>query len=120
VVAHYEDAGFLGVRCACDPQHLGQVQAAILEEWDRLCEDGLADDELRAAQDNYAGTLARRFETNLAVAGIYGIEALLHGIEPFEEAIRRIRAVRPEEVVGAARAYLNPDHTVRVTVGRAN
>jgi len=119
VTAHYEDAGYLAVRCACDPQRLRQVQAAILEEWERLCQDGVGNEELRAAQDNYAGTLARRFETNLAVAGIHGIEALLHRIEPFDAAVRRIRAVGREEVLRAARTYLDPRRAVAVTLGRA-
>lgn len=119
LAAHYEDAGFLAVRCACDPRSLHQVRTAILEEWDRLCQRGIDDGELRAAQDNYAGTLARRFETNRAVAGIHGIEALLHRVETFDDAIRRIRGVQPEDVVRVARTYLNQRHTVSVTIGRA-
>ena len=119
VTAHYEDAGYLAVRCACDPHRLPQVRAAILEEWDRLCQDGVAGQELRAAQDNYAGTLARSFETNLAVAGIHGVEALLDRIEPFEEAVRRIRGVQADEVMRAARTYLDAQRAVSVTIGRA-
>lgn len=117
VTAHYEDAGCLAMRCACDPRHLHRVQAAILEEWDRLRQDGVDAEELRAAQDNYAGTLTRRFETNLAVAGIHGIEALLHQVEPFDEAIGRIRAVEGPDVQRAAQRYLNGKAYVRVTIG---
>ncbi len=117
VIAQYEDAGLFAVRCACDPQHLPHVEAAILEEWDRLCQDGIGEEELRAAQDNYSGTLARRFETNLAVAGIHGIEALLHHIEPLDEAVRRIRAVQCAEVLQAARTYLDGRRHVAVTIG---
>jgi predicted Zn-dependent peptidase len=119
VVAHYEDAGYLAVRCACDPQRLQQVQQAILEEWDRLCQAGATEDELRSAQANYVGTLARSFETNLAVAGIYGVEALLHRVEPFADAVRRIRAVEREDVLQAARAYLNGKRYVAATIGPA-
>ena len=117
VAAQYEDAGFFAVRCACDPQHLPQVEATILEEWDRLCQDGIGEEELRAAQDNYAGTLTRRFETNLAVGGIHGVEALLHQVEPFDEAVRRIRAVQCAEVLQAARTYLDGRQIVVVTIG---
>jgi predicted Zn-dependent peptidase len=118
VTAHYEDAGYFAVRSACDPERLPQVQRAILEEWDRLCQERIGQEELQAAQDNYAGTLARRFETNRAVAGIHGIEALLHRVETFEEAVQRIRGLQPEDVLQAARIYLNPRRSVAVTVGR--
>jgi predicted Zn-dependent peptidase len=119
VTALYEDAGYLAVRCACDPQRLTRARQAILEVWDRLCQDGIGEDELDAAQGNYVGTLARSFETNLALAGIHGVEALLDRIEPFEEAVGRIRAVQPGDVARAARTYLDPNRVVAVTVGRA-
>jgi predicted Zn-dependent peptidase len=118
VTAQYEDVGYFAVRTACDPQRLAEVQQAILDEWVRLCDEGVSDAELRAAQSNYAGTLARRFETNLAVAGIHGVEGLLHKVEPFEEATDRINAVRAEDVRRVARQYLDPERYVAVTVGR--
>jgi predicted Zn-dependent peptidase len=117
VTAHYEDTGYFAVRCACDPRRLPQAQAAILEEWDRLCQNGVVEEELQAAQDNYAGTLARHLETNLAVAGIHGVEALLDRIEPFADAVRRIRAVRPEEIVRVARSYLDASRCVTASLG---
>jgi predicted Zn-dependent peptidase len=118
VTAHYEDAGYFAVRTACDPQKVPQVQEVVLEEWEKLRGQAVSEEELNAAQSNYAGTLARRFETNRAAAGIFGVEALLHRIEPFGEALRRINAVRREDVMRVAREHLNPGHTVSVSVGR--
>jgi predicted Zn-dependent peptidase len=119
VTALYEDSGYLAVRCACDPLNLARVERAILEVWNQLCQDGVSEDELSAAQGNYVGTLARSFETNLALAGIHGVEALLGRIEPFEEAVRRIRAVQAGDVMRAARTYLDAQRAVSVTIGRA-
>ncbi len=113
----YEDAGFLAAHAACAPEDLTAVQDVILDEWADLRENGLSEGELRAAKGNYAGTLARRFETNLSVAGIYGIEGLLHEIEPFEAAIARINRVTPEGVRRAAQTYLTEDRHVITTVG---
>ena len=118
VTAHYEDAGYFAVRTACDPQHVAQVRQAILDEWDRLRRQGVSEDELNAAKGNYAGTLARRFETNLALAGIFGVEGLLHRVETLEEAVRRINAVERDDVLRAARKYLNTECCVNVSVGR--
>lgn len=118
VAAHYEDAGYFAVHTACDPEKVDRVQRAVLEEWKKLCLCGVSEDELDAAKSNYAGTLARRFETNKALAGIFGVEALLGRIEPFEQAMERINAVGGEDVLRVARAYLDPERYVSVTVGR--
>lgn len=117
-LATYEDVGFLGVYTTCRPENSQQVKNAILDEIERLTIDGISVGELTDAQNNYAGTLVRRFETNSAVASILGIEALLHRIEPLADSIARIRAVTREEVSSIARRYLTPDRYVWVTVGR--
>jgi predicted Zn-dependent peptidase len=118
VAAHYEDTGFLAIHTSCAPENVTQVRETILAEWDTLCHHGPSQEELRAAQGNYAGTLARRFETSRALAGIFGVEGLLDGVETFEEAVRRVNAVRRDDVVRVARKYLNSDRYVAVSVGR--
>ncbi len=118
VTAHYEDAGYFAVYTACDPQNVAQVQQVILEEWDKLRRQEVSEDELSAAKSNYAGTLARRFETNLSLASIFGVEGLLHRVETFEEAVGRINAVRRDDVMRVAQKYLNVECYVAVSVGR--
>jgi predicted Zn-dependent peptidase len=117
VTAHYEDAGYFAVHTACHPKDMAQVQHLIWDEWVRLREQGVAAGEVDAAKANYAGTLALRFETNLALAGIMGVEGLLHRVEPFDEAVQRINEVRPDDVQRVARQYLDPERCVVVTVG---
>lgn len=117
VTAHYEDAGYFAIHTACAPQNTLQVQAAILEEWDKLRQQRVSADELSAAKSNYAGTLARCFETNLAVAGIFGLEGLLHQVEPFAAAVQRMNAVQREDIQRVAQKYLDVDKSVTATVG---
>ncbi len=118
VTAHYEDVGYFAVHTVSDPQNLGAVQQAILDEWDKLGREGVSADELEAAKSNYAGTQARRAETNLAVASIFGEQGLLHRVETFDEAVARIEAVTRDDVLRVARKYLSLDRYVAVTVGR--
>lgn len=115
----YEDCGYLAVHAVCAPENLTTVQDAILDEWLDLVENGIREAELQAAQGYYTGTLARRFETNLSVAGIFGIEALLHEVESFETAIARINGVTREGVQITAQNYLHEDGYVLVSVGKA-
>jgi predicted Zn-dependent peptidase len=119
ITASYEDAGFLGVRAACGPDKVEAVVEAILAEWDALRREGIGEQELAAVKGNYAGTLARRFETNGATAGIFGIEGLLHQVEPFDAAVARIEAVTQAQVLDAAQRYLDGERYVLATLGRA-
>ena len=118
VTAHYEDAGYFAVHTACAPENTLKVRAAILEEWAKLRQEWISADELSAAKSNYAGTLACRFETNLAVASIVGLEGLLHQVEPFDAAVQRMNAVQREDIQRIAQTYLDVDKCVTVTVGR--
>ncbi len=115
----YEHCGYLAIYAVCAPENLTVVQDAILDEWGDIQKNGITDEEMNAAKGNYAGTLARRFETNLSVAGIFGIEGLLYQVEPFEQAIARINGVRREGVREAAQKYLNEDSYVIASVGKA-
>ncbi len=118
VTAHYEDMGYLAVLTVCDADSVREVRQAILEEWDRLRQYTVSSNELRDAKSNYAGTQARRAETNLALANIYGTQGLLHRVETFAESISRINAVEPGDILRVAQAYLDPERHVIATVGR--
>ncbi len=114
----YEDTGCLTVHTACVPENVSTVQRLILEEWEKLKSEPVTDAELETAKRVYEGTLIRKCETNFYVAGIFGVEALLHEIEPLEEAIKKINAVTKQDIIDAANLYLNTAEYVMVTVGR--
>jgi len=114
----YEDTGCFAVFTSCSPENISTVESLILAEWEKLCSESVSDMELEAAKRIYEGTLARRCETNMYVAGIYGIEALLYEIEPFSQSVERMNAVTKEDVMDAAKQYLNAARYAMVTMGR--
>jgi predicted Zn-dependent peptidase len=118
VAPMYEDTGCLAVYAACSPENVPIVESLVLEEWEKLRSEPASDAELEAARRIYEGTLVRECETNLYVAGIFGIEALLHEIEPIAESIEKINAVTKQGIMGAANRYLNTSEYTMVTVGR--
>jgi predicted Zn-dependent peptidase len=118
VAQTYEDTGCFAVCTACSPENIPAVEAAILEEWERLMSEPVDDAELTAAKRIYEGTLTRDCETNMFVAGIAGIEALLYKIEPFAESIQRINAVTGQDVMDVANRYLDTTNYTMITVGR--
>jgi len=115
--ANYEDAGYLAVHTTCHPQNVLSVREVIVEEMAILGQRGVTAEELSKAQTNYAGTLARRFQTNLSIASIAAIEGLLYKVEPFPDSIARIQAVTLDDVERVASRYLNTAAYVMVTVG---
>jgi predicted Zn-dependent peptidase len=118
VTAHYEDAGYFAVLTACAPENLDEVRQVILAEWDKLRQNGATAEEVQAAKSNFAGTLARRSETNIALATAFGVQGLLHEVETFDQAVARINAVHQEDVMAVAQQYLDTEQYVAVTVGR--
>jgi predicted Zn-dependent peptidase len=118
VAPMYEDTGCFAVYAACSPENVSAVKSLILEEWEGLRTEPVSDEELEAAKRIYEGTLIRECETNLYVAGIFGIEALLYEIEPIAESIEKINAVTRQEILQAANEYLSTSRYALVTLGR--
>jgi predicted Zn-dependent peptidase len=90
----------------------------ILDELDRVRQEGISAAELAAAKTNYEGSLARSFETVLSLASIIGIEELLHRIVPFAESVARIREVTTAEVQRTAAEVLSLDRYAVAVIGR--
>jgi len=118
VAAMYEDTGCFAVCTACSPENVSAVESLVLEEWEKLRAEPVGDAELETARRVYEGTLARESETNIYVAAIFGIEALLYEIEPFAESIEKIKAVTKQDIMEAANRYLNTSEYAMVTLGR--
>jgi predicted Zn-dependent peptidase len=115
--ATYEDIGHFAVYTACKPDKVDTVHTAISDEMTRLREQPIGDEELGRVKTSYEGSLAVNFETNLQVASIHGVEALLDRIEPFEEAVRRINAVTQKDILHVAQRYFDLERYVSVAMG---
>jgi predicted Zn-dependent peptidase len=118
VAMSYADRGYFAVSTSCAPENARTVSGVIADELDRLGRAGVSAAELARAKTIYEGSLARNFETVLSVASIIGIEELLYRIEPFQDTVARIRAVRADEVRAVAEETLIPDGLVIAAVGR--
>ncbi len=116
-VAAYEDIGHFAIYTACKPDKVDTVRTAIFEEIARLREQPVDDEELGRVKTSYEGSLAVNFETNLRIASIHGVEALLDRIEPFEVAVRRINAVTQEDILRVAQQYFDLERYVSVAMG---
>jgi zinc protease len=92
---------------------------AALDEIRRIREEGVADAELRAAQDYLAGSFPLRLDTNAKLARLLAaVEFYDLGLGYFEDYPRAIRAVTLDDVRRVAAAHLDPERYVLVVVGK--
>jgi predicted Zn-dependent peptidase len=117
LTAQYAETGYLAVSATCQPANVHQVVELTLAEWQRLADSGPGEAELQFVKGYYSGRLRHRFETCLALAGIYGVECLLGQFESLSSAIERINQVTTEQVRQAAARYLQPGCYVLATIG---
>lgn len=94
----------LTVHSGVEPANLKRVEEAVLAELDRLCSDGITDEELSAAVLEVENQIASMRDTP-AVAGWYLDQITDERILQPEEYLERIKQVTPERIVAAARQY---------------
>ncbi|GAA3596642.1 pitrilysin family protein [Klugiella xanthotipulae] len=58
----YSDAGLFGLYAGCSPEKAGVVATVLRDEFSRLAQDGITDDELRRALGQLAGSSALALE----------------------------------------------------------
>jgi len=84
----------------------------------RIRDEAVPADELERARNYVALGLPRQLETTAQIARtIADIELYGLGEDYLARFIERVRAVTAEEVLRAARSYLDPDHMALVVVG---
>ena len=101
-----------------NPQNVDQAVDSILNEFERLGNEPVSDEELSDSIANMTGTLPLRLETNDGVASIllnmewYGL-----GLDYLQTYQGRINAITQEDVQRVAAQYLRTDSYTLVTAG---
>jgi predicted Zn-dependent peptidase len=112
------DHGYLSVSAGVDHEKLEKVIKAILEELTRVKREMVDPKELQKAKDHMIGELLLGLETADELAGFYGHEEILTRklVSP-QETVKKIIAVRPEEVRAAARAIFRSSRLNLAVIG---
>jgi len=116
LICLYEDCGYVACYGTAAMAPIDGIRKSIFDVWTSLY-DQVTNEDVELARRAYIGSLARNFETNLAIASAYGIELLLNRLEPFRETIRKTMAVTAEEVMNLARKTLRNEAYVEVVCG---
>jgi len=94
-----------------------QALAAVRSELEKLRAEGVTDQELEKARNQAVSELVLGAETVNGKAGLIGQAAVLGaGLDELNGRLERLRHLTREDLQKAARAYLDPQHALTVTV----
>lgn len=99
----YSDAGAFGLYAACSPARAETVAELMLNEFHRLGESGITDDELRRALGQLGGASALALEdSDTRMSRLGRAEITLGEFVDLDEALRRLSEVTTEQVATLA------------------
>jgi len=100
----YSDHGYWAAAAGVDHQKISVVIRAILEEMKKLTTDLVGDEELQRAKDHLSGQIVLGLETSDEQASFHGVQEVIRKkVFSPEEILKRIKAVRAQEVRQVAR-----------------
>lgn len=103
----YADAGFMGIGLGTAPGHLLEVLDLVHKELERLCADGLTDDEISRAKRSIRGGSAMALEDTGSRMARIGRSQLLMGTVPtLDEVLALTEAVTREDCARVVEACL--------------
>ncbi|MGD9653352.1 MAG: M16 family metallopeptidase, partial [Candidatus Dadabacteria bacterium] len=111
------EPGFFGVYIGTAPQKEAEAVSAIKEQLGLVLEIGITDDELKRAQNYLVGSFEIGLQQNASQAAkitfdeLYGL-----GWDEYKKYPEEIYAVTKEDVLTAARKYINLDKYTLVIV----
>ena len=98
------DHGFLTVSAGVDNNKVSEAIKAVVEEFERLVKEPIEKEELQRVKDRCVGGLIMGLETSDQLAGFYGgQEIITKKIVSPEETIKKIQAVKVEEISAVAK-----------------
>ncbi len=111
------DRGYFGVYMGTSPEKLEDAEAGIRDELAKVVAEPITEEELVRARRYLVGSHAIGLQRNAARAASIALdEAYGMGAANFSRYARQIEAVTREEILAAARAYIDLDRSVLAVV----
>jgi predicted Zn-dependent peptidase len=113
----YSDASTFGLYAGCSPAKAEQVTRLMLDEFEKVAQSGITNDELELAIGNISGGLALKFESSQArMSRLIGSEMSTGEFFDLDETIERFSAVTAEQVQSLVQNLIENERTI-VAVG---
>ncbi|MBI4760529.1 MAG: M16 family metallopeptidase [Chloroflexota bacterium] len=106
------------VSAGVNPTNVAKATRLIVDELKRFVQEGVTEDELADSQANFIGRLPLSLESNGGVAGaLLNIERYDLGLDYYLRYADLVKAVTREEVLLAARKYIDPERLAIAVAG---
>jgi len=114
----YTDTGVLSTSAGVDLSRIDLAIQAILEEYRKIMEAKVSEDELKKAKEFMKGKIILRLEDSEEYAHLMGKQALLYPeIEPLDKIIKKINAVTSDDVLRLAKELLREENMRIALIG---
>ena len=114
----YMDTGSLSTSAGVDLKRIDLAIEAILEEYKKITEEKVGDDELKKAKEFMKGKIILRLEDSEEYAHLMGKQALLYPeIESAEEILKKIDSVTADDVLRLSRQILKEENMKLALIG---
>ncbi len=112
---NYEHSGIFLIHLKSNLEDFAVIDEVIESEIKLIQERGVASQELEFLKKQYAGQLARNFETTLSICSVYGIEEVLSGnIVTLEESIAAFNALDSSRFKDVSTRFLTDSRKIIV------
>lgn len=106
------------VSAGVNPKNVQKASELIVSELKRFVDDGVTADELKDNQDNFVGRLPLSLESNGGVANaLLNIERFDLELDYYQRYEGLVRAVTQDEVLHAARKFIDTERLAIATAG---
>lgn len=114
----YLDTGIFSTRAGVDVKRAKLAVAAIKEEYEKICGETVAKEELEKAKEYLKGKLVLRLEDSEEYAHLIGKNELLHGkMESPEEIMEEVDKVTAADVARVSKDLLRPENLRLAAIG---
>ncbi|RLB15379.1 MAG: insulinase family protein [Deltaproteobacteria bacterium] len=114
----YLDTGLFGVYVGTEPSKREKTLRVIREEYAKLLEEPVSEQELNHAKNQLKGQLMLGLEsTTTRMFRLANFEINREGYQKVDEVLAKINAVTPEDITAVARIILNPENLCSVSLG---
>jgi len=116
--ADFQDCGALGVAAGVDIDRAEEAVKVILDEFSKIKNKSIHEEELHRAKENLKGRLYLGLEESFAVAEFLAEQELFWGkTEDPDELVRKYQKVTPEDIQKFAREFFIPKNLNLAIVG---
>lgn len=114
----WPESGSWEVSAGVNPKNVERAIDLVKEELRRFVNEPVTDAELEDNKSNFIGRLPLMLESNSGVANsLLNLERFDLGLDYLQSYPQRIRAITREDILAAARTYIDPEKLVIISAG---